>query len=129
MNEQEWAEWVIAFRTQMLQPKETCEFVKAWHELLSRFPLDVALEALKRLISDPRISESGSPASFPQRQLPLILEHAKAITEARERKARKPITWGENPPTTEAWDAHICAKGLITKHAFAQRKRERETAK
>ncbi len=113
----------------MLRPNEPCDFVADWIHAVSRFSLDVALEALKRLIADPRISEQGSPAAFPQKQLPLILEHAKAIAEDRERKSRKPIVWGEKLPTPEFWDAHICARGIITKQAFAKRKLERESAK
>lgn len=129
MNSQEFAKWATAYRRMMLRPNEPCDFVADWSQSLSRIPLDVALEALRLLTTDPRISEQGSPAAFPQKQLPLILEHAKAITEARERKARKPIVWGEKLPTTEAWDARMCAMGIITKHEFAKRKREREAAK
>lgn len=129
MNSQEFAKWARAYRRQMLRPNEPCDFVADWVHSLSRFSLEIAMEALKRLVEDPRISEQGSPAAFPQKQLPLILEHAKAITEARERATRKPIVWGEKPPTTEAWDAGLMRRGVITKQEFAKRKRERESAK
>lgn len=129
MNDHDWAVWIASYRQHMLRADEQYDFVVGWRQSLDRFPLDVAMEAIRRLVADPRIAERGSPASFPQKQLPLILEHARAIAEDRERRARKPIAWGEKLPTPEFWDAHICAKKIITKQEFAKRKQERESAK
>lgn len=129
MNDYDWAVWIASYRQHMLRADEQYDFVVGWRQSLDRFPLDVAMEAVRRLVADPRIAERGSPASFPQKQLPLILEHARAIAEDRERRARKPIAWGDKPPIPEFWDAGLLKMGVIQKHEFAKRKREREAVK
>lgn len=123
MTESEFLKWAAIYRKLMMRDDEPHDFIFGWEMHLIDFSFEDAVKAAQTLITDARICEKGNPASFPQRQLPLILELCVVFRDKRNRQAemdrfrREDAEWRKR------------ASPLPDGFSFAEEARRRRSAK
>lgn len=124
MNQSEFRQWQAAFIKQAGIPVDDAVFTDAWESHFHACTLADGIEAVKRTVADPRVVRTP-----PRDRLPIILDHVAEIHSERERKTRKPISWGMRPAPSEAWDRRMLAIGAIGQEEFEARQKKRKDAK
>ena len=124
MTDEEFNRWQSEFGFATGLGVKEAPFVEAWKSALEPFDPADASAAIATLLTDPRL-----PRTLPRDRLPLILEHAQAIREARIRAETPRRVPGSKPPRGSPWDAFMLKHGVIDKKEFARRERERTTKK
>jgi hypothetical protein len=124
MTEKQLTDWTVAYRKRFLGPGENFDFVTTWDTVLLGLDFADALAAIEAVALDPR-----DAANFPRQHLRLLVEHANARRDERERAARKIKPWGNRPKTSESWDRRMLEIGTIDEKEFKRRQAERKKVK
>lgn len=117
MTDTAYAEFIERYRQLRLGTMDVA-FVLLWRDKLDHFTPQTLLDAAVNLSADPR-------AGFPLNDLPLLIEHAKAIVAESQPLWQNPFAGKEPPIQSTRWNQFMLEKGIITKAELNRREKAR----
>lgn len=118
MTQREFDEWCAAFIKASGLRVDESGFTDSWFPSLQGLDFRIALAAVSRLPSDPRVIKTP-----PRDRLPILLDLAADIQAEADRKNRAPVVWGDRPRPGELWDRRLLAMGVIDQDEYDRRRK------